>query len=309
MSLFNEITEQNLVIVEREIGRHHVETISGGLSLTEWADLNVLMDAARAEGAPPTHTDLMVSPESIGPWLEQDEAARKICDFMNWPEDGPAWDDANKLVRSLRDAVPAADGAHDFANMLWRWFDKRDYPFSAEERGNGLTGDDFETMLDEHEASLSNDDLRTAAFAVLEELTQEYGWSPDAPADQPVVDDPHCCVTWGSLKRLSSLLDFTVQDDSAERGGGDVPVHSLSAQATDKPLQAEGAPAAEATFDPDAHELVQTAQALIMAIEKHEGWGDSMWLVTARAHASVLVQDLPDALSPPAAEGRKTTGS
>lgn len=51
----------------------------------------------------PGHTDLMVTPESIGPWLAQIEAAKVICDFMNWPEDGPAWDDANKLARQLRE--------------------------------------------------------------------------------------------------------------------------------------------------------------------------------------------------------------
>jgi hypothetical protein len=44
----------------------------------------------------PGHTDLMVTPESIGPWLEQVEAAKIICDFMGWCEDGAAWDDANK---------------------------------------------------------------------------------------------------------------------------------------------------------------------------------------------------------------------
>jgi hypothetical protein len=29
--------------------------------------------------------------------------ARIICDFMNWPEDGPAWDDAQKLARQVHE--------------------------------------------------------------------------------------------------------------------------------------------------------------------------------------------------------------
>lgn len=34
---------------------------------------------------------------------EIDAIARIICDFMNWPEDGPAWDDANKLARQVHE--------------------------------------------------------------------------------------------------------------------------------------------------------------------------------------------------------------
>jgi hypothetical protein len=31
------------------------------------------------------------------------EMARTICDFMDWPEDGPAWDDALKLARQVHE--------------------------------------------------------------------------------------------------------------------------------------------------------------------------------------------------------------
>lgn len=53
-----------------------------------------------AEGAP-GHTDLMVTPESITPWLARDAAAKTICDFMGWTEEGPAFDDAIKLAELL----------------------------------------------------------------------------------------------------------------------------------------------------------------------------------------------------------------
>lgn len=83
------------------------------------ADSPPVRDRA-AQELSPGHTDLMVTPESIGPWLEQDAAARTICDFMGWPEDGPAWADAHRLATLLRgppaapsSAVLPSDGAHD----------------------------------------------------------------------------------------------------------------------------------------------------------------------------------------------------
>lgn len=69
------------------------------------------MTSPASRSQTPTHTDLMVSPESLGPWLEKDHGARVICDFMNWPEDGPAWDDARKLYDKLHaQAQPAVCG-------------------------------------------------------------------------------------------------------------------------------------------------------------------------------------------------------
>lgn len=49
----------------------------------------------------PGHTDLMVTPESMTPWLARDGAAKTICDFMGWPEDGVAFADAIRLAEQL----------------------------------------------------------------------------------------------------------------------------------------------------------------------------------------------------------------
>lgn len=49
----------------------------------------------------PSHTDLMVTPESLTPWLARDGAAKTICDFMGWPEDGVAFSDAIRLAEQL----------------------------------------------------------------------------------------------------------------------------------------------------------------------------------------------------------------
>lgn len=55
-------------------------------------------------------------------------------------------------------------------------------------------------------------------------------------------------------------------------------------------------------FDPDAHVLVQAAQLAVEAIERFPNWLNHEPLVTARAHAWVLVHDLPEALAPPASD-------
>lgn len=60
------------------------------------------------------------------------------------------------LPGSVTAQPPRQEGSDDYADMLWRWFDKREYPFSGEERSNGLTASDFESMLDDHEAALSD---------------------------------------------------------------------------------------------------------------------------------------------------------
>lgn len=98
-----------LVVNNHSSDSAHGQRIAEWVASTYTAALST-PSPERAEGATPTHTDLMVSPESIGPWLEQIEAAKKICDFMGWPEDGPAWDDANKLARSIRQ-IGKAEGA------------------------------------------------------------------------------------------------------------------------------------------------------------------------------------------------------
>lgn len=70
-------------------------------------------DLAEGEAAAlaPSHTDLMVTPETIGPWLARDEAAKVICDFMGWPDDpGPAYSDALKLFDRLRPTPPIKGG-------------------------------------------------------------------------------------------------------------------------------------------------------------------------------------------------------
>lgn len=51
-------------------------------------------------------------------------------------------------------------------------------------------------------------------------------------------------------------------------------------------------------YDPDAPELVQHAILCAESIERFPNWLDSHDLITARAHAVVLAQDLPTALSP-----------
>ena len=50
-------------------------------------------------------------------------------------------------------------------------------------------------------------ELRTASFAVLEQLTNEFGWMPDASASEPVSDDPDCGITWGRLHKLRDAIE------------------------------------------------------------------------------------------------------
>jgi len=66
----------------------------------------------------PGHTDLMVAPESIAPWVMRDMAARTICDFMGWPEDGPAFDDAIKLAERLGFRLLAENPTHILLHAL-----------------------------------------------------------------------------------------------------------------------------------------------------------------------------------------------
>lgn len=62
----------------------------------------------------------------------------------------------------------------------------------------------------------------------------------------------------------------------------------------------------ETVFDGEAHDLVQTAQALAIAIERVPDWLMNDNLLTAHCHAEVLIADLPAALHPqPSGETRE----
>lgn len=70
-------------------------------------ELRAALNAARSNPAPPEG----VGAEPVGCPIPgacacpsektPDERARIICDFMGWPEDGPAWSDAHKLAAML----------------------------------------------------------------------------------------------------------------------------------------------------------------------------------------------------------------
>lgn len=78
------------------------------------------------------------------------------------------------------------------------------------------------------------------AREVINPVDGERPWHADSKDWMVVFSFAGHSLTLGDLRRAAG------QDGSAERDGGDgVPVRSLSVQETDKPLQAEGAPAAE----------------------------------------------------------------
>jgi len=71
------------------------------------------------------------------------------------------------------------------------------------------------------------------------------------------------------------------------------------------PVEASGSER-ETVFDGNAHDLVQTAQALAIAIERVPDWLMNDNLLTAHCHAQVLIADLPAALRPqPSGETRE----
>ncbi len=70
------------------------------------------------------------------------------------------------LQRAYREikrlASTPAPSVDSFSDMLWKWFDDRDVEL-RQERRDGLTADDFRTMLDEHEAALETPSVDRAA--------------------------------------------------------------------------------------------------------------------------------------------------
>lgn len=47
---------------------------------------------------------------------------------------------------------------------------------------------------------------REALKNLLDALTAEFGWRPDAPSDERVIDDPDCCLTWGVILAANDAL-------------------------------------------------------------------------------------------------------
>jgi hypothetical protein len=79
---------------------------------------------------------------------------------------------------------------------------------------------------------------------------------------------------------------------------------ALERLAPTAPVEASGSER-ETVFDGEAHDLVQTAQALAIAIERVPDWLMNDNLLTAHCHAQVLIADLPAALRPqPSGETR-----
>lgn len=114
-----------------------------------------------------------------------------------------------ELLDAVRDAArqdtsaERAEGAtagevkDEFASMLWRWFEKRDYPFSGEERSDGLTADDFAAMLDDHEAAVGKEGWRAMESAPKDGTVIDV-WRPEGGRDTVYWGlPPHECGEMG----------------------------------------------------------------------------------------------------------------
>ncbi|MBB5770837.1 hypothetical protein HNP47_000806 [Brevundimonas vesicularis] len=124
----------------------------------------------------------------------------------------------------------------------------------------------------------------------------ESGWMPWSGGENPV---PGRMV---EVRWTNGLVEQYYSDIVSWRKGG-VMVEAFRLAPT-SPVEASG-PERETVFDGEAHDLVQTAQALAIAIERVPDWLMNDNLLTAHCHAEVLIADLPAALRPqPSGETR-----
>jgi len=164
------------------------------------------------------------------------------------------------------------------------------------------------------EASSQDDDLKLIiAHTIIEDLRVQHPgieqidnergdvWIPggSAPQSPGCVVDIHSVAQSVEQQVLAALrpghTDLMVSPESID----------AFLEANPPPVEASGSER-ETVFDGEAHDLVQTAQALAIAIERVPDWLMNDNLLTAHCHAEVLIADLSAALRPqPSGETRE----
>jgi hypothetical protein len=124
-----------------------------------------------------------------------DAIARLICDFMNWPEDGPAWDDAHKLARQVHEPAYKQGWSDREADILER---AERIPPAEESSVGAPTQADVSVVAEpiseaakaaavarwtgpSHFGSTSTGDVLATAADMLDEMAQRLGGLADTP--------------------------------------------------------------------------------------------------------------------------------